>query len=447
MFVKFRTFCILSLVFSCLFINTLQAQNYGTVNSHRFRFSDTLETVGLEGSLHSYNERLDYRFNIVASYDYAQDSVVAKEESSSKVILKYVRNLQTFNLGGSYLFGSKRPFLLGFHMPIHRVRLTEEGSLATGGEQISKDRLGDIRVYGKWRLAEVKNRWGLGLLASLSLPSGDKKYLISDGGLGGSLRFLLNRQFSSLPLSLYSHLGYSYHKKSEFLSLDRRHLMDFGLGFFWSISPLIGLNLEAFGDIALNNLKEESLSLDVLFGPRLNFSFAKVFAGLSLSGLETSGNETLGFYLGMKIPLLKKTVDPGPKVVLESPKKKVKISHTTLFAFDRSTVAKSARKALDKVAATIVHFQDRLGTILIEGHTDTRGPRAYNQRLSERRAKAVKDHLIMRGVLPEKLKIVGYGKDRPIYHPEKNNFERRANRRAEFLIDESITIREEDPSK
>jgi OOP family OmpA-OmpF porin len=53
-------------------------------------------------------------------------------------------------------------------------------------------------------------------------------------------------------------------------------------------------------------------------------------------------------------------------------------------------------------------------TITIEGHTSVSGSPEYNQKLSERRAEAVKRYLVSRGVPAEQLRIVGYGESRPI---------------------------------
>jgi outer membrane protein OmpA-like peptidoglycan-associated protein len=53
-------------------------------------------------------------------------------------------------------------------------------------------------------------------------------------------------------------------------------------------------------------------------------------------------------------------------------------------------------------------------TITIEGHTSISGSPAYNQKLSERRAEAVKRYLVSRGVPAEQLRVVGYGESRPL---------------------------------
>jgi outer membrane protein OmpA-like peptidoglycan-associated protein len=71
--------------------------------------------------------------------------------------------------------------------------------------------------------------------------------------------------------------------------------------------------------------------------------------------------------------------------------------------------------------------------IQVEGHTDSKGSRALNQKLSERRAGAVKDYLIARGVQASRINVVGYGEDRPIATNE-TEFGRSLNRRTEIVI-------------
>jgi OmpA-OmpF porin, OOP family len=77
--------------------------------------------------------------------------------------------------------------------------------------------------------------------------------------------------------------------------------------------------------------------------------------------------------------------------------------------------------------------------VTIEGHTDSIGSESYNQRLSERRALAVKHYLVSRGVAGDRLDTVGYGESRPVAPNKtpdgKDNPEGRAmNRRAELKV-------------
>lgn len=67
------------------------------------------------------------------------------------------------------------------------------------------------------------------------------------------------------------------------------------------------------------------------------------------------------------------------------------------------------------------------------GHTDSDGPDDYNLDLSARRAGAVVNYLIEKGVTPERLEWTGYGETRPIY-PNDTEDQKEANRRVEFRI-------------
>ena len=71
--------------------------------------------------------------------------------------------------------------------------------------------------------------------------------------------------------------------------------------------------------------------------------------------------------------------------------------------------------------------------VIIEGHCDERGTEAYNLALGERRARAVRDYLLARGIAAARITIVSYGEERPscTEHSEECW---RENRRAAFVI-------------
>ena len=71
--------------------------------------------------------------------------------------------------------------------------------------------------------------------------------------------------------------------------------------------------------------------------------------------------------------------------------------------------------------------------ISIEGHTDNSGTVAGNQKLSERRAAAVKAYLVSKGINADRMTTAGYGQTRPVAD-NKTAAGRAANRRVEFKI-------------
>jgi len=103
----------------------------------------------------------------------------------------------------------------------------------------------------------------------------------------------------------------------------------------------------------------------------------------------------------------------------------------TLFEFDRWNLSAAAITELETVMKWLndnpsIHIE-------IEGHTDNVGAEAYNQRLSEERAKSVYDYFVANGVRSERLTFRGYGFSRPIADnatPEG----RQQNRRVELKI-------------
>jgi outer membrane protein OmpA-like peptidoglycan-associated protein len=109
----------------------------------------------------------------------------------------------------------------------------------------------------------------------------------------------------------------------------------------------------------------------------------------------------------------------------------VELPNSILFGFDSSTLSAEAKANLDKMITVFSTYPDT--DIEIQGHTDNTGAAAYNQTLSEKRAKAVYDYLIVKGVAPARLKVVGYGLTSPKY-PNDTEANRALNRRVEFVI-------------
>ncbi|NOJ99271.1 OmpA family protein, partial [Corallococcus coralloides] len=102
-----------------------------------------------------------------------------------------------------------------------------------------------------------------------------------------------------------------------------------------------------------------------------------------------------------------------------------------LFAFNKAELSAQAAPRLDKLANFLRQFPDR--KLIIEGHTDSVGGDAYNQELSERRAQAVQNALVQRGVAPDRITARGYGKTYPV--ADNASPEGRAmNRRVEIVI-------------
>jgi outer membrane protein OmpA-like peptidoglycan-associated protein len=81
------------------------------------------------------------------------------------------------------------------------------------------------------------------------------------------------------------------------------------------------------------------------------------------------------------------------------------------FEFNSDSIGPGAAQAITEVGKALTSSQLAGNTFVIAGHTDGKGSDAYNQRLSERRAQAVKSYLVEKyNIPPETLLAVGYGK-------------------------------------
>ena len=83
-----------------------------------------------------------------------------------------------------------------------------------------------------------------------------------------------------------------------------------------------------------------------------------------------------------------------------------------LFAVDQFNISPEYVSVLDGQATWLTTNTDYVA--VIEGHADEQGTSAYNVALSARRANAVREYLISRGVAGNRLQVVSYGKEKPI---------------------------------
>ena len=90
----------------------------------------------------------------------------------------------------------------------------------------------------------------------------------------------------------------------------------------------------------------------------------------------------------------------------------LKNEQTVYFDFDRSSIKPEFQRILDKHAAFLV--KNPSTKVTIEGHTDSRGTPEYNIALGERRAAAARDYLLAQGVDPARIRVISYGKERPV---------------------------------
>src|SRR4029077_9265323 len=109
----------------------------------------------------------------------------------------------------------------------------------------------------------------------------------------------------------------------------------------------------------------------------------------------------------------------------------ITLSGSVLFASAQWTLLPGAESRLEQVA---VALSPRKEHIAVEGHTDNKGNDGYNMELSQKRADAVRDFLVTRGIPSDRIRAVGYGKARPLSDNSKPDG-RANNRRVEIVLE------------
>jgi len=92
----------------------------------------------------------------------------------------------------------------------------------------------------------------------------------------------------------------------------------------------------------------------------------------------------------------------------------INLASTELFEFNKATLTADARGKLDsEVVARLKDFGD-IRYVNVNGHADRLGSPQYNQRLSEKRAEAVRAYLVSKGADPARVEVFGFGKTLPV---------------------------------
>jgi OOP family OmpA-OmpF porin len=122
---------------------------------------------------------------------------------------------------------------------------------------------------------------------------------------------------------------------------------------------------------------------------------------------------------------------PAPKPVAKPTSEKVTFAADAFFDFDKAVLKPEAKAKMDDLVGKTSGVA--LEVVIAVGHTDSTGDGGYNQKLSTRRANAVKDYLVSKGIEKNRVYTEGKGENQPIAD-NKTREGRAKNRRVEIEV-------------
>jgi OOP family OmpA-OmpF porin len=154
-------------------------------------------------------------------------------------------------------------------------------------------------------------------------------------------------------------------------------------------------------------------------------------AGAGVGGAVLGG--LVGYALGSHFCQLPEA--PAPPPPSPSPPlvhKKIELRADSYFDFNKAKLKSEGERQLEGVVDELK--ANPTIRVLVEGHTDSIGSHAYNQRLSERRADAVRDYMVSHGIDPSRITTRGWGETKPVASNQTEEG-RAQNRRVELTED------------
>jgi OOP family OmpA-OmpF porin len=316
---------------------------------------------------------------------------------------------------------------------------------------------------------QFKNGWTIGLIGGYALPNGLRPELAFDhrrNQINGDSHGADVNGFQNAD-SIFANLWYDFRMPSGLLHVyhpylggglggvrfDTRNVTVNGVDF--GNDYIAKLGYQAGAGMGVDLTPQLTLSADYRYLQSNRGSFA-----FGPEGLVDARYRTQTALLGLRYsfakppvaappPVQQAAVPPPPPPPLPPPPPPCKppagfkvdanchvIAQTVVvravdFEFNSVQLTVPAQQTLDEVAGALLAQPELF--VEISGHTDSIGSAAYNLKLSQRRAEAVKDYLVGKGLKSNSLTVRGYGKSSPIASNATEQG-RAENRRVEFVV-------------
>lgn len=355
-----------------------------------------------------------------------------------------VRDNVTGHLAGAY--GITDWMSVGLSVPVTMFQTffdpnTQLLSLGNAPAQ-HKSGIGDLRMETKFRLLDVERyNFGIAVIPNLIFPTGRTGSFISGERWLPGLTVAFEGQPSD-RVALGLNVGYQYtHGSNQYFAGNADAFIDdtlrIGIGARVKVTDEWAFLGEGLSETLARSPYKVTTQSPITLHGGVQYTPQNGWArGLAVT-MMGGGGITRGVGAPMASAILGVSY-PNPKIVNAAPRvqahieEKIVIIQKVHFEFNSSVIRPISYPILDEVAS-VIQSNPSMRTVQVEGHTDDVGGDAYNQRLSESRARSVVNYLIKKGVDATRMTSRGFGESRPI--ADNATVEGRAkNRRTEFTI-------------
>jgi outer membrane protein OmpA-like peptidoglycan-associated protein len=416
----------------------LTTQAFADINVQLFNPSmNSSFTMAEDALLYSNAQAIQFG----ATYNYLNRPLVELSNDRKQRVGNIVDGLNTLSLTGGYYFDDA--FFAGAELPVNMVSMPGKAQSFA---------MGDSRLLGKVRLTPAYSTVSVALIPELYLPTGDRSLYLSDGSIGGGLKVAVEREFGRVHTT--ANLGYRRSTGGIYRELNYKSRLSASLGGSIRLSHLWAVNVEGTGSMLLPRSEEQNPGeayAGLRYQPRDGMTLS---LGGAVGALNGVGSADYRIIAGLQFvarppvvetPIISAAPAPAPVIAVSAvaktaPRvffepKQIRITEEVKFLHNSDLLADSAMTLLNEVAEVMKQNTANFKTITIEGHTNELGSAKHNNKLSEERAASVKEYLVSRGVSPDRLVAVGYGKSRPKKFPGlSKKAALAANRRVEFKV-------------
>ncbi|MFA4875617.1 MAG: OmpA family protein [bacterium] len=392
-------------------------------------------------TVHQSNTMPQWSFNAGGTFDYAFEPLEYADAAGNRR-RGIIDDLLMANIQGAIAWTDW--WLMGANIPVALWETFYNPNMAAAAvqKQTYMGKMGDVRLEMKFRFLDIdRYHVGLSLVPFMYFPTGKSNYFLGNGmwSPGGTLVFdadIKNRVFLAL------NVGYRMYQETRYDVNNTNAVIDdtlsLGGGINVRINDTWGVLGEVFSESVISGMFKNQLQnpAEFLAGGRFTPQSTAKGLGVTLAGgrgITTGiGSPDFRVLLGVNYRHIKSAPPPPPVEVEAQVEEKIVITQKIHFEFDRAVIRPISYPILDDVAY-LLQKNPQIRLVRVEGHTDWIGSDAYNQKLSEARANAVRNYLVQKGIEPDRLQAVGYGEQRPI--ADNNTVMGRArNRRTEFTV-------------